>query len=335
MTERPLRVMWLLNHTSARNFEIPMLKRIGVKEIFLPKKTPADPTFRSTSVDWSEDANLSIPKEDLATMNAADWYDDPGSAAWANRQRTFRCSIFHCSEKRLLQINDAAFSGREDWRAYGLPKISYHDLLTWLAAREAPAWPVAAKNLWFGKAYNHLSDIEPDYIAKKAIFLPAGLPDTDVRDSWIGDDKRILFVCPDLAVNPFFQEIYRDFRQTFDGLPYVIAGAQPVVTKDNHVLGYLPKAQHDHNMRQLRVMFYHSTERNHVHYHPFEAIQAGMPLVFMAGGLLDTFGGIDLPGRCRDSKEAREKVARILDGDRRLIDDIRRSQRPPAYANEI
>ena len=38
MTERRLRVMWLLNHSTTRNFEVPMLKRIGVQEIFLPKK---------------------------------------------------------------------------------------------------------------------------------------------------------------------------------------------------------------------------------------------------------------------------------------------------------
>jgi len=52
---RPLRVMWLLNHTSARKFEIPMLKSIGLNEIFLPKSFPLDPAFRSASIDWSED----------------------------------------------------------------------------------------------------------------------------------------------------------------------------------------------------------------------------------------------------------------------------------------
>ena len=69
MTDRPLRVMWLLNHTTARKFEIPMLKRIGVQEIFLPKKIPADPAFRSASIDYSEDSNLTIPEHELAILN--------------------------------------------------------------------------------------------------------------------------------------------------------------------------------------------------------------------------------------------------------------------------
>jgi glycosyltransferase involved in cell wall biosynthesis len=79
-------------------------------------------------------------------------------------------------------------------------------------------------------------------------------------------------------------------------------------------------------MQELRVMYYHSTEPNHVHYHPFEAVRAGMPLVFVAGGLLDRLGGIDLPGRSETPKEARKKIERILAGDRRLMDSIRQSQ---------
>jgi glycosyltransferase involved in cell wall biosynthesis len=51
-----------------------------------------------------------------------------------------------------------------------------------------------------------------------------------------------------------------------------------------------------------------------------------MPLVFMADGLLDRIGGRELPGRCRTTEEAREKVNRILDGDPQLIHDIRKTQ---------
>ena len=107
-------------------------------------------------------------------------------------------------------------------------------------------------------------------------------------------------------------------NKTFGDLPYVVAGAQPVAVHDNHVLGYVPKEQHDRHMRELRVMYYHGTDRNHIHYHPFEAIRAGMPLVFMAGGLLDTLGGLDLPGQCQDPEEAHEKIERILGDDRRI-----------------
>jgi glycosyltransferase involved in cell wall biosynthesis len=46
----------------------------------------------------------------------------------------------------------------------------------------------------------------------------------------------------------------------------------------------------------------------------------------MAGGILDRFGGINLPGRCKTIKEARKKVERILNDDWDLIEAIRISQ---------
>jgi glycosyltransferase involved in cell wall biosynthesis len=327
VTNRPLRVMWLLNHTAAREFEVPMLKRIGVNEVFLPKKIPADPVFRSASVDWSEDEHLTIPNDDLATLNAADWYHDAGGEAWQIANKHFDVAFFIFFKIDALKSMSRHFGGAKIWRTYGLPDKSYSQIVDWLARREAPIWSsVTSKNFWFGQAYAHLAAKEPDFIAKKAVFFPAGLADASVRDEWNGDDKRIFFICPDLAVNDYYENVYRSFKKTFDGLPYVVAGAQPIPLKDAHVLGYLPNEQHWRNMRELRVMYYHSTEPNHVHYHPFEAVRAGMPLVFMAGGLLDRLGGIDLPGRSKTPKEARQKIERILSGDRRLIDNIRQSQ---------
>ena len=58
------------------NSKFPMLKSIGITEIFLPKIIPADHNFRSASVDFSEDGNLTIPADDLAILNGADWYRD-------------------------------------------------------------------------------------------------------------------------------------------------------------------------------------------------------------------------------------------------------------------
>src|SRR3982751_3731411 len=81
MQKKP-RVMWLLNHSTARKFEISMLKNLGFTEIFQPKKFPNDPNFRSASIDYSEDENLTIPKDKLDILNAADWYGSPSREAW-------------------------------------------------------------------------------------------------------------------------------------------------------------------------------------------------------------------------------------------------------------
>ena len=77
------RVMWLLNHKTAAKFEIAMLKKIGINEIFLPKHFPAGPDFRSASVDHSEDKNLSLPAMELAKLNAINWYLPQSKDIWS------------------------------------------------------------------------------------------------------------------------------------------------------------------------------------------------------------------------------------------------------------
>ena len=124
----------------------------------------------------------------------------------------------------------------------------------------------------------------------------------------------------------YYRAIYDDFLAGLGELPYSIGGAQPIALNDPNVLGYVSNEQHQLNMEQYRLMFYHSQEPNHIHYHPFEAIRAGMPLVFMAGGMLDSMGGIGLPGRCKSISSARQKIKRILNDDWSLINRIKESQ---------
>ncbi|MFT4121249.1 glycosyltransferase [Bradyrhizobium sp.] len=329
MKRRPLRAMWLLNHGTARKFEVPMLKQVGIEEVFLPKVYPADPSFRSASVDYSEDQYLTIPPADLDALNRVDWYKDPGVEAWQTANAHFDVLFFILLDTRFLKSMTRHFRGVKVWRTYGLqdPPKSYSHVLNLLEGWEGPSWShETARNFWFGQGYSHLAEAEPRWLAERAVHLPVGLADASVRDGWTGDDKRILFVCPDLQLNSYYQGVYKTFRQSFSGLPYVVAGAQPVPVQDPNVLGYVPAAEYDVMMRRLAVMYYHSSEPNHVHYHPFEAVKAGMPLVFMAGGMLDRLGGRALPGRCTSPMQARQKLERILRGDKGLIEQIRSSQ---------
>jgi glycosyltransferase involved in cell wall biosynthesis len=326
MANKMPRVMWILNHGAARRFEIPMLKACGFNEIFLPKNYPADPSFRSASLDFSEDQNLTIPPDDLAILNAADWYADPGREAWAIANRHFSLLFFIVQTPETLESISSHFEGAAVWRGYGLERtLSYSKIRKFFTA--------GLRNLenmedrfWFSEAYQDLNKVEEEFIRKRAIYLPLGLSSPDLDDQWNGRDKRIFFVCPDVGFNPYYKEIFQDFKRDFADLPYVIGGSQPISVNDPNVLGFVPKEAHERNMRDLRVMFYHSREPRHVHYHPFEAVRAGMPLVFMADGMLDRLGGKQLPGRARTIPEARAKLQRLLRGDMQLAEQIRTSQ---------
>ena len=128
--------------------------------------------------------------------------------------------------------------------------------------------------------------------------LPLGLDECRITDHWRGTDPRMFFICPDIGFNEYYRQAYHSFVEDFKDVPYVIGGAQPVRISDPHVIGFVPRDEHERNMQELRVMFYHSTEPKHVHYHPFEAIRCGMPLVFMAGGMLDSVQASSIPRPC-------------------------------------
>jgi len=322
------RVMWLINHTSARKFEVPMLKAIGINEIFQPKSFANDPTFRSASIDWSEDKNLTISKDELAVLNAADWYSGASKIAWEIANKYFQVVFFILHKPEVLKFASKYFKGVVIWRTYGLDEsLTYTNVLNMLSKGEGESWvKTLGQRFYFGEAYPHLADQELGFLKNRRIYLPLGLGSTAIEDKWNGSCKTILFVCPDIGFNPYYANVYKKFTTDFDDLPFVIGGAQPIDINDPRVLGFVPQETHERNMQELRVMFYHSTEPNHIHYHPFEAIRAGMPLIFMAGGILDRFGGVDLPGRCRTVKEARKKIERILNDDWGLIEGIRRSQ---------
>lgn len=109
--EKPLRVMWLLNHTTARKFEISMLKKIGVNQIFTPKSFPQDQSFRTASIDYSEDASLEIPKDDLAILNATDWYDGVPEATWELANKYFDVIFFLPMNREALDSLSKHFRG--------------------------------------------------------------------------------------------------------------------------------------------------------------------------------------------------------------------------------
>jgi glycosyltransferase involved in cell wall biosynthesis len=326
MPESLPRVMWLLNHTAARKFEVAMLKNLGFKEIFLPKAFPQDIRFRSASIDASEDASLSIPAADLTILNKTDWYTEPSRDVWRIVNRHFQLIFFFPWSGRFIRSISHHFRGAGILRGYGLSGRNSYSTVTKHMTGGMRSVENMGRRFWLGTAYDRLKEVESPWFQQQEVYLPLGLHDCQPRNDWTGGDARILFVCPDVAQNSYYRRVYQEFKERFAGYPYAIAGTQSIATHDPNILGFVPEEEHQRNMREFRVMFYHSSEPNHVHYHPFEAIRTGMPLVFMAGGMLDRLGGTDLPGRCRSDAEARGKLTRILANDRNLIDKIRTSQ---------
>lgn len=324
-----MRIMWLLNHGAAREFELAMLRRLGVREIFTPKTFPNRPGFRSASVDHSGDADLSLAASDLEILNATDWYGEPGRRAWEIANRHFDALFFTPHGGRNICSIIDNFRGAILLRAYGLvADFSYADTLEAATGLRLEALLRPARERFhFAEAYAHLHLHEPPALRERRLFLPLGLAESSsAAEPWQGANRKIFFVCPDIGLDGYYRDIYQRFLRDFGRYPHAIGGMQPVAVPDPNVLGFVPAEQHRANLRDFRLMYYHSAEPRHIHYHPFEAVRAGMPLVYLGGGMLDRLGGADLPGRCATARQAQTKIRRILDDDQRFIERIRASQ---------
>lgn len=319
------RILWLYNHVTLIKSEVPILRDLGY-EVYIPKVIPFDV---SVAVDWEADQLLSIPGEAIDILNKVDFYDSaiPQNALDIMNEY-FDIALFGvfveplkslvCGYKGILLFHPF---GLEDGMSY--TKLLQHYAGTWLLKEIEKL----GTRFWFGQSYENLYEIECEYFKKRSIDLPIGLKDITIQDDWTGKRKKVLFVCPRIKISPYYEKIYKDFKKEFRNIPHSIGGAQPIpVEGDDSVLGFLPLKEFEELYPSHSVMFYHSTNKRHIHYHPFEGIKRGLPLIFMAGGLMDELGGKDLPGRCKTIAEAKRKCRRILNGDIRYADWIRKTQ---------
>lgn len=190
---KKVRVMWLINHTSAREFELLILKKIGIDEIFLPKITPDSHQFCSASIDYSEDENLSISKEELNILNNTDWYTSPSFEAWEIANKYFELLFFIPVSKEAFHSIVRNFRGAIILRAYGLSQsLSYSSILScFFDPTIETILRQIGHRFYFGQAYPHLYKIENDYLIRRKLDLPLGFICTDVNNLWTGENKKI------------------------------------------------------------------------------------------------------------------------------------------------
>lgn len=321
------RILWLFNHTSLRKFEVPLLIEMGY-EVYCPKKWTLDFGDYSASISYEYDSSLSIPKNDLEYLNQIDFYNGLTSEVMSLINQYFDIT-FCLFYPRLIDALATNFSGILVLHAFGLDKSgSYTNNLYYDSNLNVLNKLQKLKDrFWFSATYDNISEIECDIIKKRTLFMPIGLSNIAKGKKWRGGDQKILFVSPKINSNHYYNKIYKDFKENFADIPHVIGGAQPLILEnDSSIAGFLPQEQYEYNMTHLAAMFYHSQEPRHLHYHPLEAVNNGMPLVFMAGGMLDYVGGKDLPGRCKTIKEARDKLIKLSRGDKKLRNEILSSQ---------
>lgn len=331
INKKDKRILWLINHTTLREFEVPLLISMGY-EVYTPKHIPAFIENYSGSVDYSYDSSLTIPQHDLDILNRHDFYTKPITQSITSIiNRYFGTAILVFYPNILEQVTKQ-FEGRILLRAFGLDKNrSYSAIMQQVLDNDfLKRLQTIRDRFWFSEAYANLHEVESELLASRSIFHPLGLPKSFYKNenTWKGTVKKLLFFCARISTSPeYYGQIYKTFKKHFGDLPYTVAGNQPTPVNDPHVAGLQPRSTINEWLQTYAVMFYHSQEPRHLHYHPLEAIVFGMPLIYMRGGLLEQLGGDYQPGACHTFAEAKEKIKRILKGDEILVNDILKHQK--------
>ena len=328
LSMRAKRILWILNHKTLMKFEVPLLRELGY-EVYIPKKPPFD---ISIDVDWESDKLLSVPQEDLDVLNGFDFYVDnmtPDVAAIINKY--FDIVMFIHIPRTIESMVDW-FKGMLVLRAYGRLECegSYTDvIMSSLGLGYFKKIEALGSRFVFSESYKGLSDIECEFFRNHTLYMPIGMPDEKHDSEWVNTQRKVLFVCPNIkAGSSIHEKRYEIFKRDFKKIPYSIAGGQMVnITNDPNVLGYLRQEEYDSLFLSYSCVYYDSTEKNSISFVPFEAVKFGIPLLFMAGGLLDKLGGKSLPGRCTSVTEARNKAQRLVKGDAKFAEKIRHTQK--------
>lgn len=330
---KPRRIAWIVNHRTLMPAEVPLLRSLGW-EVYVPKIIPAeDPAYRSAMITYEHDPSLTISSASLGALNIHDFYRREWSPTMTRIMNASFQMVVAAFSGYAMPLSEAAkkFAGLVVARGYGrehprrysdLPRVSNAPNLL----RELS---LLGDRFVFGQGYQNLAEIEDEPLRSRGHTLALPLPPYVFkrRNAWHGNGSNALLLCPDIADGGYYHAIYQRDKRDFGDLPHVFFGRQRAVVADPAVLPYMT----DDDLLELYasspVFVYSSNEPRHVHYSPLEAMVVGTPVLYRAGALIDSLNqGADLPGRCRDTAEMREKAQRLLRGDRGLIDAIHSTQ---------
>ncbi|MFN3192034.1 MAG: hypothetical protein ACE361_16100 [Aureliella sp.] len=264
MSMKNKRVMWVLNHTTLMEWEVPTLLDMGL-EVFVPKRLPEGPNSRTANVTDEYDASLSIPQADLDHLNTINFYEDPideRTAAIINKHfgtcisayifpglyymlQAFEGNIFmrafgHAGEIDYEKATDTVDFSSLQQSAPQLQRSRWKRWNDYLLNRVFNLAKIKNHNLimdemfakrdriFLAAAYKEIIENETEFLRSRSVYLPLALPPSimETEGSWKGGDERVLFVCPNIDQIDYYRRIYLTFKEELGEFPYCIAGRQ-------------------------------------------------------------------------------------------------------------
>lgn len=325
------RLLWIVNHKTLLQSEVPLLRELGW-EVFVPKIFPPPEHWRSGATTWDHDNDLTISVTDLETLNSHNFYE----GSWTPKVRRIVKSQFGAVVSAfsafLSPLSNSArhFPGKIIARPFGLAKSGrYSEHFSTGAGKELPKLlQKCGSRFQFGQAYDSISGVEPPVLANRSRTIGLSLPDETIShtNTWRGGGEKPLFLCPDVHT-AYYSKLYALIKNEFGDCPHLIMGRQITEQRDKSVLSYVSHDDLWDLYKNIPVFVYPSGEPRHVHYSPLEAMVVGAPVLYLEGALLDSLAGSRLPGACKSFPDMRKKMLALVQGDDSLRKEIVTSQK--------
>jgi hypothetical protein len=327
----PQRLLWIVNHQTLMGAEVPILRSLGW-QVFIPKRVPDDPEYRSSAVSYEYDADLGLPPSALAVLNLHRFYERPWSTTLESIVNEHFQVLVTSLSYYTMPLSEAArkFKGVVAARVFGREHPSTYSSLPAVTRRPALLDELAGigDRFVFAQGYDNLAEIEEEPLRSHGHTVTVPLPRGIYRHegSWRGGGGAAIVLCPAINDDGYYAALYRRIKQSFGDLPHLIFGRQFGEISDPAVLSYLSDADLIGLYASAPVFVYPSTEPRHLHYSPLEAMVVGTPVLYLRGTLLHHITAEPQPGACADDAELHAVASRLIAGDRELANDIRAAQ---------
>jgi hypothetical protein len=325
MTFRQNNIFYLLCHKTLTEFELPILIEKGCG-VFLPKISKSFNIFDSVYTNnYKYDYSLQNINQ-LDKLNNIDWFDNNQCISEEimhiinnNFKYIF---ITTRTQGNILQQLFSKFKGIIYYRFFGLSNnMSYKPYIL----------NDTSENIKYIFSYTEIYNYEISlksnnnfFNLKNSYIIPLGVPDYILKyeNTYKNSNNKICFVCSKINICPYYTNVYNTFI-TDIGIKYsyILLGKNNINLNDKNLKDNLNDDEYYKTISECKMIYYHSKEKMHLHYHPLEAIIIGIPIIFYEDSLLNSYLFAS-PGKCKTINEAHLKIYRILNNDLEFINEI-------------
>jgi hypothetical protein len=313
-------ILYILNHKTLTDYEIPILINKGYG-VFIVKNYASFNKLNSLYENCDfYDNFLNLDHKIIKKLNEIDWYknnklsDELIDIININFKFIFLTVL--TSGELIEQLIDK-YKGIICYRFFGRESNYRYDKLI----------PKITQKIKFIFSYQEIYNFEIShdnyFNYQNSYIIPLGISNmliNKIIKTYKPSINRICFICSKIGNCNYYTNVYNNFINNFASFNYIILGKNNII-KNDAIINNLCDDDYYDEISKSKLMYYHGTEPRHLHYHPLEGMIIGIPIIFYEKSLLNRYLK-DSPGKCTTTKEAIEKINKILNDDNEFIKSI-------------